>query len=293
MENRQFRVIYDQMGQLCNRFWSYIASIQWAIQHQKNVFVVFWDPQIVYYNNLRHNNYIHFPFYNRLWDFEILSRYPFRSLIMRIFDSPKFKQFASSPKGKNLGFMQGWKSESVDECKELWNNPEIMEQIRYIFKPNSDITEKVECLFNSRFDRKSEAIVGVHLRRGDYKTFLGGQFYYSDDVYMRMMLHIQKLFSQKVRFFCATNEALSSTIIEQFDPLIITDANAAEDLYSLSICDYIIGPPSTFSQWASFYGRVPLFVIETPDSLPSIDDFSCVYALDYFMNGHVCCTHYM
>ena len=32
------------------------------------------------------------------------------------------------------------------------------------------------------------------------------------------------------------------------------------DLYSLAACDYIIGPPSTYTQWASFYGQVPRFV---------------------------------
>jgi len=32
-----------------------------------------------------------------------------------------------------------------------------------------------------------------------------------------------------------------------------------EDLCTLSECDYILGPPSTFSQWASFYGGRPLY----------------------------------
>jgi hypothetical protein len=30
------------------------------------------------------------------------------------------------------------------------------------------------------------------------------------------------------------------------------------DLYTLAKCDYILGPVSTFSQWASFYGAKPL-----------------------------------
>jgi hypothetical protein len=34
--------------------------------------------------------------------------------------------------------------------------------------------------------------------------------------------------------------------------------SAVEDLYSLARCDYLLGPPSTFSLWASFYGNVPL-----------------------------------
>jgi hypothetical protein len=39
------------------------------------------------------------------------------------------------------------------------------------------------------------------------------------------------------------------------------------DIYALAQCDYILGPKSTFSQWASFYGEKPLFqVCDTGDS---------------------------
>jgi hypothetical protein len=33
------------------------------------------------------------------------------------------------------------------------------------------------------------------------------------------------------------------------------------DLYALAQCDCIFGPISTFSQWASFYGNKPLFLL--------------------------------
>jgi len=47
-----------------------------------------------------------------------------------------------------------------------------------------------------------------------------------------------------------------------------------EDLYTLASCDYIIGPPSTFTMWASFYGRVPLYKIIDRNKLQEIDDFT-------------------
>ena len=37
-------------------------------------------------------------------------------------------------------------------------------------------------------------------------------------------------------------------------PVFFTDHNVMEDLYALSQCELIIGPSSTFSIWASFYG---------------------------------------
>lgn len=47
----------------------------------------------------------------------------------------------------------------------------------------------------------------------------------------------------------------------------------AEDLYSLSKADYIIGPPSSYSAWASLYGSVPLCFIEDSKADFSISDF--------------------
>jgi hypothetical protein len=41
-------------------------------------------------------------------------------------------------------------------------------------------------------------------------------------------------------------------------------ANALEDLYALAGCDRLIGPPSTFSSWASYYGDVPIYRILDP-----------------------------
>ena len=39
--------------------------------------------------------------------------------------------------------------------------------------------------------------------------------------------------------------------------------SAVGDLYALARCDYIMGPPSTYTQWASFYGNAPLFHLFT------------------------------
>ncbi|MCW3058345.1 MAG: hypothetical protein JWQ02_166, partial [Capsulimonas sp.] len=44
-------------------------------------------------------------------------------------------------------------------------------------------------------------------------------------------------------------------------------------MYSLSECDYILGPPSTFTAWASFYGQKPLYKILEPEAAVSLDDF--------------------
>jgi hypothetical protein len=48
-------------------------------------------------------------------------------------------------------------------------------------------------------------------------------------------------------------------------------------MYALASCDYIVGPPSTFSLWASFYGQVPLCFLQKPDEFLALANF-----VDYF-----------
>ena len=43
-----------------------------------------------------------------------------------------------------------------------------------------------------------------------------------------------------------------------------------DDLGLLASCDVILGSPSTFSMWASFYGNVPLaFLLDANQEMPS------------------------
>ncbi len=46
-----------------------------------------------------------------------------------------------------------------------------------------------------------------------------------------------------------------------------------EDMYSLAGCHYLLGPPSTFTLWASFYGEVPRYSLARPPRSLSWDEF--------------------
>jgi hypothetical protein len=45
------------------------------------------------------------------------------------------------------------------------------------------------------------------------------------------------------------------------------------DLYALARCDYIMGPPSTYTQWASFYGNRPMLSLDGGDQRIDRDKF--------------------
>ncbi|MEA5612883.1 hypothetical protein VB671_09130 [Nodularia spumigena UHCC 0040] len=49
--------------------------------------------------------------------------------------------------------------------------------------------------------------------------------------------------------------------------IYFSDDSPVIDLYTLSKCDYIVGPVSTFSEWAAFYGNKLLYHLSS-DKLP-------------------------
>ncbi|GAB2955556.1 hypothetical protein GCM10027048_21710 [Hymenobacter coalescens] len=119
-----------------------------------------------------------------------------------------------------------------------------------------------------RARQNADVLVGVHVRRGDYATWHGGQYFYDDDTYAGFMRRIEAQFpaGTRVAFLISSNFPPPP---EPFAGLQIhyADKHDIEDMYALAGCDYLIGPPSTYSMWASFYGEVPLLHL-TSDTHP-------------------------
>ncbi|MEM9586769.1 MAG: alpha-1,2-fucosyltransferase [Planctomycetota bacterium] len=118
----------------------------------------------------------------------------------------------------------------------------------------------------------SDVVVGVHIRQGDYKDFLGGKYFYTTTLYRRWMDQIaQHLGTASVRFLICSNGEVDW---QQFAGLSVQPGpgHLVQDLYSLAQCDLIIGPPSTFTLWAAYYGDVPRIELsrrdQTIDELP-------------------------
>ena len=137
--------------------------------------------------------------------------------------------------------------------------------------------------------RKSfDKIIAVHIRRGDYKEFLDGRYYFEDDVYLQKMIDTQKLLSPaSVCFAIFSNENIN---IKNFEGVNISFKNTNSpigDMWGISLCDYIMGPLSTFSMWSSFLKNVPLLFINKQTAIKSLTEFSPVIAQDVQQKGKV------
>ena len=134
----------------------------------------------------------------------------------------------------------------------------------------------------------AEIVIGVHIRHGDYKTWRGGRFYYTFEDFHHFMLQIKALYSDKrVAFFISSNEAFSVDVFKDCDCYRFGKEPSGDilDLHTLSLCDSIIGPWSTYSRWASFIGEVPLCFIKGNWQHLSLNDFSVVTDFYHFQSG--------
>jgi hypothetical protein len=112
--------------------------------------------------------------------------------------------------------------------------------------------------------------LGVHIRRGDYAQWQNGQYYFDDAVYAAHINRFAELHPDKtIHVFLSTNDSqVSAEAYQQACPKVVIHhfkGSAPEDLFMLSECDYLIGPPSTFSLVAAMYRDIPLYRMDVAD----------------------------
>ncbi|MCG8652466.1 MAG: hypothetical protein MI861_21675 [Pirellulales bacterium] len=113
--------------------------------------------------------------------------------------------------------------------------------------------------------QQADYVVGVHIRHGDYATYLGGKYFFSTDQYVRAMRDIvAQLPTKRVAFLVCSNAPMHR---HDFDKLNIHfgPGHMVEDMYGFAKTDLLFGPPSTYTGWASFMGSVPLVEMTRSD----------------------------
>lgn len=131
-------------------------------------------------------------------------------------------------------------------------------------------------------------LVGVHIRKKDYKNFLGGKYYYDYEVYKKRMEEVARLIQGQTLFIIFSDEKVEreQLINEQIYQIVISSNAAIIDMIMMSHCDYLIGPPSTFSGWSSFWGEVPKHIMvdgDTPITSLDVHNFG-IYMIDIIDN---------
>ena len=162
--------------------------------------------------------------------------------------------------------------------RDLWS---YREPLRAFFELAAKHRDRVTPL-TERARLNCDVLIGVHVRGGDkYRQWRQGAYYYDQATYMDLIERASRLFSSdRVGFLVCGNERLD---LESFTEWPYTRGTGVpvEDLYSLAECDYLIGPPSTFSSWASYYGDVPRYVVKDPRRPLTVEAFEVDRDLDF------------
>lgn len=113
-----------------------------------------------------------------------------------------------------------------------------------------------------------DRLIGIHIRRGDYKVYHGGKWHFDDGVYRRLLERLVSLYpGERVGFMLASNAPVAEEITAGLNTSP-GPGHFAVDMQALASCDLIVGPPSTFSGWASFIGKKPVWFLEDAAALP-------------------------
>jgi hypothetical protein len=121
-------------------------------------------------------------------------------------------------------------------------------------------------------------LVGVHIRRTDYIQWQNGRYYFDDEVYKKNMEIIQKQINFKFGkevFFIIFSDVITSFEKEDNNygfRFAVSKEPWYIDHHLMSKCDYLIGPPSTFTGWASYIGRNIYMQITDSQKTVSLDN---------------------
>lgn len=162
-------------------------------------------------------------------------------------------------KNKFVCFLSGWPCVPADIIEKH------SEKIRNYFSLVDEHASRVKQTIDAA-NALGDFLVGIHIRQGDYRTWHNGVYYYETTVYLDLMRRVtQKHAGRHVVFIVCSDEEQNWALFENFS-FVTGPGDAVGDMYSLAGCDEIYGPQSSFSAWASFYGKVPLFGIQAFNS---------------------------
>ncbi|MCX7713467.1 MAG: hypothetical protein N2035_07380 [Chthoniobacterales bacterium] len=168
------------------------------------------------------------------------------------------RDFLERVEGKGVLFLHGWKFRVGAELLRKWR-----EEVVRVLEPVVCVRKRAEeAVGNVR--RKGEWVVGVHIRRGDYRHWKGGKYFFEVGSYLEWMRQAGRLFgNKKVSYLvCSEEKYRAGDFGELAGRVGFGPGDAAGDLYALAGCDCIVGPPSTFTLWASYVGDKPLHIVE-------------------------------
>lgn len=274
-------IITRRFGQLCNRLFQFSHFYAFSKKHNVKVIHPNFYPYAKYFDFDLPKKYIIFSFplfaVVKMCD-KFIRRFKINNRLLRSFQydndthyDPNDPLSVKELKKSIFTFVSG------EYFRDYKNFAEYASDIKEYFKPLPRHSVNIKNLMEN-IREKTDIIIGIHLRRGDYSRYKNGRYFYPDEIYLDAMKKAHDLFRDKrTGFLLCSNEKIDMRKFRNsFEHVFQGTNHIVEDLYAFSKCDYLIGPPSTYTMWASFYGDVPLYILKDTDKEINLRDFRII-----------------
>lgn len=145
------------------------------------------------------------------------------------------------------------------------------DKIKTFFTPAKEYEARAREFMDAQ-RKNADMVVGVHVRRTDYADYNGGKWLYDNDTYRGIMEQAVEAFGCRVKFVICSDAEIEPSAFGKLDVAPGMGHEFCDNL-CLGFCDRIIGPPSTYSKWASFIGGVPRLVVNKPGAIVTPEAF--------------------
>lgn len=254
-------------GRLCNNILQFGHVYAWAREHGRHAVSMRFCYKYQYFH------ICHTPWHNFLT--YLIAKYAAK---WRIIPTVCFNDIAEEAIQRNAAIVAKHKNVIVSGwCVRFYDLfIKYKNEIIDLFSFDNDILERVQLSMGAK--GSDEIRLGIHIRRGDYKEWHNGKYYFEDEVYLNYIMQFRQLFPQKeiAVFICSNDTALNKDFYKtrlKNVRVVFPQGGQEDDLCTLSECDYLMGAPSTFSLVAAMYHNAPLYWIEGKNLSLSLDSF--------------------
>jgi len=283
-------LIYCDYGRLGNRLHTHANALAWCIENNYSLInLSFSEYAGLFKNSPKHNSGNLQQ--NENFIFKSLSSRLFRNFLRRLLLSGKWLErlewifnqirpthneallesdLSRQIKPNKINLIRHWDISSSNSIKFQQH------KIRNYLSPNKKFVvsaEKIITDLRSNYD----CIVGIHARRGDYATYLAGIHYHSWESYLNWGNETKKALilsgEKNVGIVICSDEETATSIPKNQDVYFSTSKEIMVDINLLSLCEYNLGPPSSFGTWVSWFGKVPRLVVHNNTEITSLEQF--------------------
>lgn len=254
-------VLLNKSGQLGNRLRSLSAFVALGIENNEKMVCPVVEPGVSDYFVLKSDKYDLKMYYSSKWLFVSRCFEKAKKLIR------KREMQVYNKKPKRIKVFTDWLS--FAEPYLLYKH---YDEIRGIFAFKQEVINKCQGILDN-FEIGDRVTVAVHYRRGDYKVWRNGQYYFSENEFIMQMQSIKEQLGD-VLFLIASNEKVTKELFANNGLEVkLICGTVIEDLCCMSMCDYIMGPPSTFSAWAGYIGNKKLLWMKEHNKSYTMENF--------------------